>query len=148
MYIKRANKIISWQHPDNTKTTMLKYFFLWFPMLLIAILNGTIRELFFRKYLNELTAHQLSTFTLLLFFFFYTRFVIHRFMPPSAVDAIMVGVFWLSLTLAFEFGFGRWRGNTWVNLLADYDLRKGRLWVLIPLFITIAPYFFYKFKTG
>ena len=125
---------------------MLKYFLLWFPMLLIAIINGSIREFFIKKYTNELTAHQISTVTLLLFFSFYISFVIRKFPPPSATYALTVGVFWLILTLAFEFGFGRWGGNSWENLLADYNLAKGRIWILVPMLVTIAPYLFYKLR--
>jgi hypothetical protein len=29
-------------------------------------------------------------------------------------------------------------------LLADYDLTTGRLWVLIPVWVTVAPYLFYR----
>jgi hypothetical protein len=118
---------------------LLKYFLAWFPMLLLAIANGALREFIFKKYTGELTAHQLSTFSLLLLFAIYIR------MPPvSANQAILVGLFWLVLTLLFEFGFGRFRGNSWETMFADYNLLKGRLWILIPVWIAIAPYVFFK----
>jgi hypothetical protein len=123
---------------------MLKYFLLWFPMLLIAIGNGFLREAVIKKWVSELTAHQISTATLLLFFAVYIGFVIKNFAPHSSTQAIFIGVLWLILTLAFEFGFGRWRGNPWEKLLMDYNLLKGRLWVLIPLWVTIAPLLYYR----
>ena len=125
---------------------MLKYILLWFPMLLIATMNGAIREYFFKKFLAELSAHQLSTVTLLILFAVYIWFVMMRFPPHSASMALGIGVIWVLMTLCFEFGFGRYRGNSWETLLRDYNLLKGRLWVLIPIWVLIAPYIFYKRK--
>ncbi|HMU73485.1 MAG TPA: hypothetical protein PKD93_12130 [Ferruginibacter sp.] len=123
----------------------LKYFLAWFPMLLLAIGNGALREFVFRKYMGELPAHQLSTFSLLLLFTIYIRFVIHWIPPASARQALLIGLFWLALTLLFEFGFGRYRGNSWEKLLADYNLLEGRLWLLIPAWVATAPWIFTKY---
>ena len=122
---------------------MLTYILLWFPMLVIAIINGGIREFVFKKFLGDLAAHQLSTLSLILFFAIYIRFVIMRFPPPSASMALLIGLVWVLMTLCFEFGFGRFRGNSWDTLLQDYNLARGRLWVLIPLWVLIAPYLFF-----
>ncbi len=124
---------------------MLKYLLLWFPMLAIAFLNGALREIVIKKHFNYLTSHQLSTLSLILFFAIYIWFVMLRFPPASAWEALLVGGFWLLLTLSFEFGFGRWRGASWETLLADYNLLEGRFWALIPIWVTIAPYLFFRF---
>jgi hypothetical protein len=112
-------------------------------MLIIAVINGLIRELLFKRFLGNLAAHQLSTVTLILFFAIYIRFVILRFTPPSGSMALLIGLVWVLMTLCFEFGFGRYRGNSWEQLLEDYNLFKGRLWILVPLWVLIAPYLFY-----
>lgn len=124
---------------------MLVYFLAWFPMLLLAVLNGIFREAVVKKRLNDLQAHQVSTFTLIVLFAFYIHQVIKRFPPASATQAIFIGILWVILTLLFEFGFGRLRGNSWKKLLEDYNIFKGHLWVLIPLWVLIAPYLFYHF---
>ncbi|RYZ24691.1 MAG: hypothetical protein EOO10_20165, partial [Chitinophagaceae bacterium] len=98
---------------------LVKYALLWLPMLIIAIMNGFLREFFIKKHVNDLTAHQLSTLALIVFFAVYIWFIITRFPPGSASDAMLIGMLWLGLTLIFEFGFGRWRGNSWQTLLAD-----------------------------
>jgi hypothetical protein len=116
-------------------------------MLLIAIMNGAIREFFFKKYLNEMAAHQLSTVTLILLFAIYIWFIMMQFPPDSGSTALGIGVIWVLMTLCFEFGFGRYRGNSWNTLLQDYNLFKGRLWVLVPIWILIAPYIFYTKKS-
>jgi hypothetical protein len=122
---------------------MLTYILLWFPMLIIAIINGLIREFLFKKFTGDLTAHQLSTITLILFFAIYIWLVIKRFPPASTNMALLIGLVWVVMTLTFEFGFGRYRGNSWETLLEDYNLLKGRLWVLVPLWVLFAPYLFF-----
>ncbi len=124
----------------------LKYLLAWFPMLLLAIGNGALREFILKKYVGELTAHQLSTFSLLILFTIYIGLVIKFIPPASANQALLVGSFWLALTLLFEFGFGRYRGSSWSTLLEDYNLLKGRLWILIPLWVALAPYLFFKLR--
>jgi len=52
----------------------------------------------------------------------------------------LIGIAWLALTVAFEFGFGRSVAHaSWQDLLADYDLRKGRLWPLVLAWINLGP---------
>ena len=124
---------------------MLTYFLCWFGMLLIAILNGTARDLWYKKYMGELKAHQLSTITFILFLGIYIGIIIKIFSPGSGAEALQIGLLWLILTLVFEFGFGLIRGNSLKKLLEDYNILKGRLWILIPSWLLIAPYIFYMY---
>lgn len=127
---------------------LFKYFLAWFPMLLLAILNGVTRDLAYLPYMDELSAHQISTFILIILLAIYIRFIIKKHPPKSSVQAFLLGIFWMSLTLAFEFGFGYYRGNSLQKSLADYNLLQGHLWVFIPIWLCFSPYFFYKrFKT-
>ena len=123
---------------------MLKYFLAWFPMLVLAILNGMLREAAFRKFLEEAEAHRLSTVTLIFIFAGYILFIIHRYPPAGGGQAWSIGLMWLLLTLAFEFGFGRYRGQSWEQMLGEYNVFKGKLWVLVPLWVAVAPYLFYR----
>ena len=123
---------------------MLKYFLCWFPMLIIAILNGGARDLWYKKYTGELLGHQTSTVSLIILFGFYIWFVIDKLPPKDDRQAISIGLLWLVLTLIFEFGFGRVQGNSWAKILSDYNILKGRIWTLILLWTTIAPYLFFR----
>ena len=123
---------------------MIRYCLLWIPMLLIAIANGSLRDLVYKRYTGELAAHQISTVTLITFFGFYIWYILRRLPPDSESKSLFIGLIWLVLTLAFEFGFGRWRGNSWAKLFADYNLFEGRIWILVPIFVATAPYLFYK----
>lgn len=123
---------------------MFKYFLCWFPMLLLAVLNGTARDLWYTKYTNELAAHQISTFSLIILIGLYCCLVIKWFPPNSKKQALSIGILWTFLTLAFEFGFGLLRGNSWKQLLHAYNFTEGQIWILIPIWVAIAPYIVYR----
>jgi hypothetical protein len=124
---------------------ILKYTLLWLPMVLIAIINGIIRDLTYKKYLGDLTAHQVSTLTGMIFFGVYIWIISSKWKLESAGQALAVGFIWLVLTVAFEFLFFHYvAGHPWSLLLDNYNILEGRVWVLILLFITIAPYIAYK----
>lgn len=125
---------------------MIKYILLWFLILITAIVNGIIREAFIKKFADDSLAHQLSTFTLLILMSGVIWFIIKQWPPKSAQQTIYIGILWVIMTLAFEFGFGYYRGNSWSKMLEDYNLLKGRIWMLIPIWVAIAPYLFYRFK--
>lgn len=52
----------------------------------------------------------------------------------------MIGVLWLVATVTFEFLAGHvvFR-NPWPKLLADYDVRQGRVWVVVLVATALAP---------
>jgi hypothetical protein len=126
---------------------MLKYLFLWIPMLLIAIFNGSVKSFGYKTKLGGPAAHVLSAVSLLLLFALYIACVIRLFSPASPLQAIEVGIMWMVLTLAFEFALGRWLGRSFGILLSDYRFERGYLWILVPLWVAIAPYLFYSMSS-
>ena len=126
---------------------MLKYVLAWIPMLLIAIANAALRDLWYGKRVTELQAHQISTITAIPLFAVYIWIVIRFWPPESSGQVLVVGVLWLGLTIAFEFLFGHYvSGLSWNRLFHDYNLAAGRIWVLIPLWLLVAPYIFYQLQ--
>ena len=112
----------------------------WLGGPLIGIANGTLREVACKDLVGERTAHQLSTASAIALFAGYFALLARRRPLGSTRDALAVGAAWLALTIAFEFGFGRGVAHTsWDELLADYDLRKGRLWPLVLAWIALGP---------
>ncbi|MBN8788250.1 MAG: hypothetical protein J0I84_14255 [Terrimonas sp.] len=126
---------------------MWRYFLCWFPMLILAIINGSARDLWYKKYVGEIRAHQISTFSLVLLFGIYIWIVMKKIPVESEMNAILLGLFWLILTLVFEFGFGLMQGSTMSQLLGEYNIMKGRVWVLIPIWVSFAPYLFFKIQS-
>jgi hypothetical protein len=126
---------------------MWKYVLAWIPMVLIAILNGAIREGWYGKHLSELQAHQISTVTGVLLFGVYIWVLIRIWRPESAGQAITVGLMWLGMTVAFEFLFGHYVAKRpWRNLLHDYNLFAGHVWLVVLVWVTLTSYLFYQLQ--
>lgn len=126
---------------------MWKYVIAWFPMIIIAIGNGLFREKFLANRLSELQAHQLSTASMIVLFGIYVWILFKIWTPISASQAIIIGLIWLVLTVVFEFLFGHYvAGHSWDKLLHDYNILKGRVWLLVLIWITIAPYIIYQIQ--
>ena len=112
----------------------------WLGLTILAIGNGVAREGLYGDAVGDQAAHQISTVTLIVMIAVYS-WLLQRWWPlASSREAWQVGVVWVALTVAFEFGFGHYvTGNSWSDLLADYNILEGRLWLLVPVTILIAP---------
>lgn len=117
-------------------------------MVFLAIANGMLREGVLRKRMPELRAHQFSCFTGIVIFFIYTC-VLNRFWPiATAGQAFTIGLVWLTLTIAFEFLFGHYvMHHTWSKLLQDYNVERGRLWVLVLAAVAVLPWLVFVMTT-
>jgi hypothetical protein len=126
---------------------MARYLAAWFAMLLVSVLNGALRDFTYGRHMPELLAHQLSTLIGIVLLGAVIRRYMRRWPFASARQALFVGLFWMALTVAFEFLFFHYVGGlSWAALLANYDLSAGRLWPLILLWVAFAPYLFYRLR--
>ncbi len=117
-----------------------RYLLAWFPMVLLAILNGGLRDFTYGQTLSHDLAHQISTITLILIFTLYVWFLGRIWPLPSLHQAAIVGALWLVLTVIFEFGMGLFvTGLTWMEMFRAYDLLSGNLWILVPLAVALLP---------
>lgn len=125
---------------------ILRYILAWIPMIFIGILNGIVREVTYGKYLDELRAHQVSTITGALLFGFYIWALTRFWSFESPEQALTIGFIWLGLTVVFEFTFGHYvMGHSWSRLLSDYNILAGRVWIVVLIWIAIAPLLFSRF---
>ena len=126
---------------------ILHYLLAWFGMLVLAILNGGLRDLLYGPLISELAAHQLSTVVLLLLFTGYFRLLMARWPLHSTGEAWAIGLFWLVMTIAFETLTVRViQDQPWERVLTDYNLAAGRLWLLVPLWTIIGPPVMFRLK--
>lgn len=126
---------------------MLKYILGWLPLVVIAIVNGALREGLYGRYLSELQAHQASTVAGIFLFGIYIWALIHFWRPTSSKQAINIGIVWLGLTITFEFIFMHFvLDRSWSQLLHDYNILGGRVWVVVLIWVTVAPYIFYRWQ--
>jgi hypothetical protein len=116
-------------------------------MLLIAIANGALRQATFGKVMPETRAHQLSTLIGSVLIGLFIWFMIRTWPPSSGRQALFIGVFWLPLTVAFEFFMGLVLAQRpLAQVLHDYNLAAGRVWVLFLIWLTLAPWIFFRLR--
>ncbi len=113
----------------------------WVSMIPVAITNGIIREIALKPLLGDRTARQVSMVTgsaaFLVLVYLMMRHQVGRETDRRLLE---IGAVWVAATIVFEFGFGHYvDGASWTTLLADYDLSRGNLWVLVLVTIAIAP---------
>lgn len=128
-------------------SNLWKYVAAWLVMLVISIANGAARDFTYGKHLSELTSHQISTASgiLLLGAVIWVFGILVA--PASGHEALSIGLFWAALTVAFEFIFFHYvGGRPWSELLANYNVLKGRVWVFLVLWIAVAPYVFLRLR--
>lgn len=115
---------------------------IWLVFMVFFIINGTIRNEVYGPVIGEWEGHVVSSVIGIGFIFLVTCFFLKNLVISySSTDLILVGIFWLSLTVVFEFGFGHYVvGHSWDKLLGDYNIMKGRVWSLVLLTLLIAPY--------
>ena len=128
--------------------TLTIYAVSWIGMVVLAILNGAVREKIYGPFMQELSAHQLSTFTGLIIFGLYIWALTGIYPIESSIQAVLIGGMWVIMTILFEFIFGHFvMRHPWSKLFHDYNLLKGRVWLLVLIWTAIAPYVFYQVRS-
>ena len=135
------------QTKKNYMKNVLIYAAAWLGMVIFAIFNGVLRENVYGLFMSELSAHQLSTLFALIILGAYMWFLSGIFPIESSQQAFLVGGMWLVMTVLFEFIFGHYAvGHSWGRLFHDYNLLKGRIWILVLLWTAVAPYVVYRMR--
>ena len=112
----------------------------WVALAAVAILNGMTRERLLTPRVGPYVGHVLSTVSLCALILLVAWLTLDWLAPRGRTQAWTIGATWLSLTLAFEFLAGHYAfGHPWSRLLADYNILRGRLWVLVLLTTLFAP---------
>lgn len=113
----------------------------WAIVALCAITNGAFRAFVLQPMFGETVARMISCFMLITILLSISYYSLNRTkLRFSGEELLVIGAMWLALTLLFEFGWGHFViGRSWDELLVDYDVMKGRLWVLVLMFTLLAP---------
>ena len=112
----------------------------WFGLLALAIANGGFRETILVPRLGLGMARAVSSVMLSLLIVGVGWGVTQWIGPATLQDAWAIGALWVALTLGFEFLGGHFLfGKPWPELLADYNLFAGRIWVLVLVATLMTP---------
>ncbi|MEZ0307933.1 MAG: hypothetical protein ACAH21_08400 [Ramlibacter sp.] len=122
--------------------TLFKSLLAWLIILCLAIANGALREAVLIPAFGMSTGLVLSgvLLSVLIVLVSYAFLRVQKGIRPS--QGLLIGVLWLCLTLAFEFGFGRFvQQRSWPELIEAYTFKDGNLWPVVLLVTLAAPYF-------
>ena len=110
--------------------------------MVLAIINGTVRNKVYKPVVGDLTAHQISTAIFVTLIFVVTYLILQvTCLVLTDFSAIVMGAIWVTTTVLFEFVAGHYVfKNPWEKLVADYNLFKGRVWLLVLFASFLAPY--------
>jgi hypothetical protein len=112
----------------------------WLLLFVAAFTNGAVREFFYARYFDEPAANRVSVGTGILLFGVVIWAVTRVWPFSSPGQAGRIGLLWVAMTVAFEFGFGHFvRGRPWPALFAEYAIWRGRLWPLVLAWLFVAP---------
>src|SRR3569832_2290628 len=112
----------------------------WLVILCLAVANGALREAVLFFVLGCFCGLILSG-VLLSVLIAVVAYVFMRLVPRVTVsNAIQIGALWLFLTLAFEFGLGRFiQHKSWAQLFEAYTFKEGNIWPIVLAVTLLAP---------
>jgi hypothetical protein len=119
---------------------LIRGFLVWLLFIPLAVANGILRDLLLTPALGDTPGRAVSSLSLSILIFCLTLFFITRLGIGTRRECLLVGFFWMVLTLLFEFSFFVLvMGHPMNVLLQDYDLFRGRLWLLVLATTLFAP---------
>lgn len=119
---------------------LLKAAAIWLLILVCAVLNGGFREAVLLPALGKPVGLALSGLLLSACIVIVSFVFVPRLGRLGGSQCLSLGLFWLCLTLAFEFGFGRLVQNrTWPELFEAYTFKDGNIWPLVLVVTFFAP---------
>ena len=119
---------------------LARAFLVWIGMAALAVANGGFRESVLIPRMRETAARAVSTLLLSAVILLVASLTIEWISPRPHLDAWRIGTFWLVMTLLFEFVAGHYVFRVaWHQIFAEYNIFRGRLWILALLVTLIAP---------
>jgi len=116
------------------------WLFAWLGGSVLGVVNGTARELLYKEQVGERGAQYISTASLIALLAVYMWVLQRRWPIGSRRTALQIGAMWVALTILFEFGFGHYVDRkSWSELLQNYNVFDGRVWIIVPLLMAFGP---------
>lgn len=113
---------------------------LWVLMAAVAVANGIFREAVIVPRIGDNAGHVVSTAILVVAILVVSASYFHRSsIAFTRAELVLVGVVWTVLTVGFEFLIGYLEGTPVAVTLGQYDVLAGRVWIVVPLTLLVAP---------
>jgi hypothetical protein len=111
----------------------------WMLMMLVETGHGMVREVFIAPVLGALRARQLGVLVGSVLVLLIAWACARGLRATTRRQQLIVGAYWVGLTLIFELAVGRATGASWDRLLSDYHPLRGGFMLLGLAVIFIAP---------
>lgn len=112
----------------------------WLLILLLAVTNGVLRESVFLPAFGLPAEMLVSGLVLCALILIVTYLALPWLAVHKRKQQWALGMFWLVLTLCFEFSFAALQGKTLPDVLAAYTFTDGNLWPLVLIVTALAPW--------
>ncbi len=112
----------------------------WLILCVVMFANGAVRAVVLQPRLGEGVARQVASLSGVALVLLASHLFVRSTPGATPRELLRVGAGWLAATLAFEFSMGAVSGLGWRQMLADYDLTRGRLWPLVLLAVALGPW--------
>lgn len=120
---------------------------LWMAILVLAILNGAFRDTMLTPEFGSVVGFTLSGFILSICIVLVAFAAAPWYGRLNSRQWFAVGLFWLVLTLIFEFGFGRsLQQKSWGELFSAYTFQGGNIWPIVLLVTFLSPWLAAKLR--
>lgn len=123
-----------------------KALLIWFAIMVLAMVNGLLRESVLVPIFGAVPGMALSGVLLSGLILVVTYLFLPWFGTRDRGRFILIGLIWLLLTLVFEFSFGVLRGQTPAEMLHAYTFAGGNIWPIVLLMTAIAPWLAARFR--
>jgi hypothetical protein len=125
---------------SEAKFPLAKTLLVWFVLMLVEFLHGTLRVLFLVPRVGDFLSRQLGVFTGSLLIFVVVYLFAPWFGPLSTRALLLMGAAWLVLTVLFEFAIGLFLFHfPLARLLEDFNVPRGGLFPFALLFLFFSP---------
>lgn len=124
----------------------LKAFAIWTGILVLAVLNGALREAILIPRIGTAPGLVLSGILLSALIVVVAYLSLPWLDARRAAELAGIGLGWLALTLVFEFSFGLWQGKSWQVMLDAYTFKSANTWPAVLVVIAVAPYLAAKLR--
>jgi hypothetical protein len=119
---------------------MIRIMLVWAAIIPMAIVNGILRDRYLNRVLAPNLAQTCSGLILSAIVATWTFQAIDWIPCPRLLDYAWIGLFWLALTVVFEFVFGRLVARrSWPELLSPYRFEAGNIWPIVLAVIALSP---------
>jgi len=120
---------------------LLKATGIWLLIVVAAIVNGVLREKVIVPMIGMETALPISGVTLSVVIFLFSLISVSFIGASESKTYLKIGMYWVLLTLLFEFIFGHYVvGKSWAELIQVFNIQKGDLFILVLLVTAFSPW--------